>query len=157
MHDTDLSNILFLADRRLRKAIFDDMCIQSAIACASKEDGNWQHGGPDRVHVVPPYEGEHEELGKFRHGEGPRPPLSLGSVAEKAIVDRSFRNTPAAGEGTKTFITNVYPQLSRLSGAMERWVLPPNNVRNSFTLSRSEIVGGGHAHSVLGVVVAGNW
>lgn len=120
MHDGDLSNILFHADRRLRKAIFDDMCAQSTIAGAGEEDGNWQRGGPDGVHVVPPYEGEHEELGKFRHGEGPRPPLSLGSVAEKAVVGRSFRNPPGAGEGTKSFITNVYPQLSRLSGAMER-------------------------------------
>lgn len=79
MHEKDLSNILLVTDRRLRKAIFEDMCAQSVIASRKKEEEISQHGGSDGAPGAPPFEGEYEEVKNIRAGEGLRAPLRLGS------------------------------------------------------------------------------
>lgn len=120
MGERDLSSILFITDRRLRKAIFEDMRTQSVIACTNMEDGKSQNVGSNRAPGASPFEGENEESEKIRNGERMRAPLPLGSFVGKETMGRGSRDPLAAGVATKKLIRNVYPQLASLSGGLKR-------------------------------------
>lgn len=92
MQENDLCDIIYVTDRRLSKAIFEDMRIESSAL-----------GGMLRW-------GERLEI----------PQLRSNTTINNGVKSRSYREFPPAGAGTKTFIANVLPKMTRLSTVIER-------------------------------------
>lgn len=95
--EKDLSDILFVTDRRLTKAILEDMGVESGMEHTSDTQD------------VREWSGRHRSA-----------PLRLNSSVSKGGQNADPGDLPPAGTKTKTFVANVLPELTRLSSVIGR-------------------------------------
>ena len=97
--EKDLSELCFVTDRRLTKAILEDMRTESKMACTSEAQD------------VREWQGRHLSE-----------PLRLNLSINKGDKGRNHGDPPAARTKTRTFVANVLPELMRLSPVVDRYV-----------------------------------